>query len=75
MLSEVLARFPFFSKKRREFRDYKQSNNSSVYEKVASELDSHPQHVYEIAHGKPLYNYDDRVIYDRLCQYGILHRR
>jgi hypothetical protein len=46
MFSEVLARFSFFSKKRREFRDYKQSKNSSVYEKVASELDSHPQHVY-----------------------------
>ena len=74
MFSEVMVRFPFFSKKRREFGDYKQSKNSSVYEQVASELNSHPQHVYEIAHGKALYSYDDRVIYDRLCQRGIVHR-
>ena len=49
--------------------------NSSVYEKVASELDSDPQHIYEIAHGKALYSYDDYVIYDCLCRYGIVRRR
>ena len=61
-------------KKRQKYGDYKTSENADKYEKIASELDSTPQHVYEIAHGKPLRSYDDYVIYDRLCHYGIVHR-
>ena len=67
-------KFLDFFKKKQKYKDYKLSEKSLVYEKIASELNSHPQHVYEIAHGKALYSYDDLVIYDRLCQYDIVHR-
>ena len=37
-----------------EFRDYKSSDNSLAYEKIAKELNNKAQHVYKIAHGKAL---------------------
>ena len=34
--------------------------------------ESSPQHVYEIAHGKPLRSYDDRVIYYALADANVI---
>lgn len=69
----IMNLFSFF-KKKREFRDYKSSDNSSIYEKIAKELNNKAQHVYEIAHGKACKCYDDFVITDRLIQNGILRK-
>ena len=52
--------------------DYKSSDHSSIYEKIAKELNSKAQHVYEIAHGKACKCHDDFVIADRLIRNGIL---
>ena len=63
--------FSFF-KKKKEFRDYKSSDNSLIYEKIAKELNNNAQHVYEIAHGKAIRCHDDYIISERLIQNGIL---
>jgi hypothetical protein len=49
----IMNLFRFF-KNKREFRDYKSSDNSLAYEKIAKELNNKAQHVYKIAHGKAL---------------------
>ena len=59
-------------KKGETTQDYSSSKHSGVYEKIAHELNSSAQHVYEIAHGKKIENYDDFVILDRLLKYGII---
>ena len=62
-------------KKKREYGDYRLSENAAKYEEIASELGNTAQHVYDIAHGEALRSYDDYVIFDRLCYDGIVHRR
>ena len=69
--SMIMYLFRFF-KKKQEFRNYKSSDHSSIYEKIAKELNNKAQHVYEIAHGKACKCYDDFVIADRLIRNGIL---
>ena len=61
-------------KKRPHYGDYQSSSIASTYEMIAFGLNSNAQHVYEIAHGKPVKCHDDYVVYDRLCQYGIIRR-
>ena len=61
-----------FFKKRKKYWQYKLSKHAGIYEKIASELNSDAQHVYELAHGKTVKCYDDFVIIDRLFQCKIL---
>ena len=65
--------FDFF-KKKQKYKDYKLSDKSLIYEKIAEELNNKAQHVYELAHGKECTCYDDIVIVERLYQHGILRR-
>ncbi len=56
------------------FGDYKQSSHVKEYERIADEVKSSPQHVYEIAHGLDVKTYDDSIIWERLIQKGIVNR-
>lgn len=67
-------KFLDFFKKKQKYKDYKLSEKSLIYEKIAEELNNKAQHVYELAHGKECTCYDDIVIVERLYQHGILHR-
>lgn len=59
-------------RKSNPIQDYSSSKHSGVYEKIARELNSSAQHVYDIAHGKSVDSYDDFVILDRLLKHGIV---
>ncbi len=61
-----------FKRKAKHRRTYKESPNREKYERIASDLRTNPQHVYEIAHGKSLLSYDDRVIKEQLYQAGLI---
>ena len=56
-----------------EFGDYSLSSHAAIYEQIAKKLGTTPQHVYELAHGKGIECYDDRVILSELGSAGILH--
>lgn len=61
-----------FRKKKKTYADYTTSDHAAVYEKIANNLNTSPQHVYEIAHGKGVKTYDDRVIWSELIMENII---
>ena len=54
------------------YGSYQQSSIASIYEKIASDYNVLPQHVYEIAHGKRAQDKNDRLIFDELVARGII---
>lgn len=64
--------FSFLRRKKTDYGDYKQSSHVEEYEQIAARLDTAAQHVYEIAHGKAVRCYDDRVILCALKQARIV---
>jgi len=65
--------FKLFSKKKPEvYPHYSQSSHASTYEEIAKKFGTTPQHVYEIAHGKGIGSYDDRVIVNELIEAKII---
>lgn len=62
----------FHRKKNNGFGSYKDSTHVEVYERIAADLRTMPQHVYEIAHGKLTQDFDDTVIRERLRAENIL---
>ena len=63
-----------FRKKKRDYGNYHRSSHATTYEQIAYCLGSSPQHVYEIAHGKYLRDFDDKVIEQYLIDAGIIKR-
>ncbi|MCR4995649.1 MAG: hypothetical protein K6A32_09815 [Bacteroidales bacterium] len=55
--------------------DYSLSDHAKDYERIARELNTSPQYVYDIAHGMGLKTYDDKVIWGKLLQAGIVSAR
>ena len=64
----------FFSKKKESeaYPHYSTSSHATTYEEIAKRLGATAQHIYEIAHGKGVKTYDDRVILDELVKAKIL---
>ena len=62
----------FFRRKKNCYNSYKQSSHVPDYERIACELGTNAQHVYEIAHGKTIADFDDYVIYKRLRLLNII---
>ncbi len=58
----------FRKKKEQTFPRYEGSAHQKLYEEIAKEMNDDPQNVYEIAHGKIVYSYDDRAIREQLKQ-------
>ena len=71
-LKDITMKLIKFFKKGKEYQDYSSSEHSEIYEKIARELNSNAQHVYELAHGRKLECYDDYVILSSLLRHGIL---
>lgn len=59
-------------RKKRKYSDYRESSHAAFYEMLAIKLNTKAQHIYEIAHGKELACYDDRVIWSFLVQEGVV---
>lgn len=57
---------------RKQYGDYRSSQHRSDYERIAAKLNCPPQHVYEIAHGKSVREFDDRLVREALVTEGIL---
>lgn len=54
-------------------KSYKDSPRRETYEEIAKLLDTDPQHVYKIAHGKrPIDVKDDKIITQLIIR-GIIH--
>ncbi|MCR5180418.1 MAG: hypothetical protein K6C30_04290 [Bacteroidaceae bacterium] len=53
--------------------DYSLSAHAEDYERIAQELNTDPQYVYDIAHGMGIKTYDDRVIWEKLLDEGIVN--
>lgn len=52
---------------------YTDSQNAALYERIAQETDSEPQHVYELAHGKERRGAQDAEIWYELKEAGVIH--
>jgi hypothetical protein len=61
--------------KRPSYGDYQESQHREVYERIAQTHNCSPQHVYEIAHGKRVREFDDRLVREALVNEGILQPR
>ena len=57
------------------YGSYQQSSIASIYEKIASNYNVLPQHVYEIAHGKKPQTREDQSIFEELLSMGIIVNR
>ncbi len=58
--------------KRNSFGDYRKSQHKEMYEQIAEKHNCAPQHVYEIAHGKKIRGFDDRLLREALVNAGIM---
>lgn len=58
----------------KSYGDYRNSMHKDVYEQIAGEYNCSPQHVYEIAHGKRVKGFDDRLVREALVTAGILQQ-
>ena len=61
--------------RRKTFGDYRNSVHRADYEQIAQMHNCSPQHVYEIAHGKRVKEFDDRLVREALVMAGILLQR
>ena len=68
----IMSLFGFHKKKKVGYGGYEASTHVEVYERIAADLGTTPQHVYEIAHGKQTVDFDDTVIRERLRAENIL---
>lgn len=59
--------------RRKRLGKYTKSSRAEIYEEIASEHRSTPQHVYELAHGMPPMGTDDNRILESLKQRKIIH--
>lgn len=57
---------------RTTYGDYRRSQHVDLYEKIARKHNCSPQHVYEIAHGRRVREFDDRLIREALVTEGIM---
>ena len=58
--------------RRLKFGSYTDSKRAHLYEKIAQDRGTTAQHVYEIAHGKPVNTSEDQIIHDILLELGII---
>lgn len=56
-------------------KNYKDSSNRALYEKIAEDTDSTPEHVFELAHGSHVKNHEDNVILSELEKCKIVNVR
>lgn len=59
----------------RSYGDYRISHHRADYEQIAQKHNCSPQHVYEIAHGKRVKGFDDRLVREALVMAGIVQQR
>lgn len=71
-MQQNLSFFGRFKRQKKVYGNYAMSQHADCYEKIAKYLNTTPQHVYEIAHGKTFRNYDDKVIGYELTSSGII---
>ena len=57
---------------RTTYGDYRKSRHRKIYEQIAERHNCEAQHVYEIAHGKRVREFDDRLVREALVVEGIL---
>ncbi|MDO4994021.1 MAG: hypothetical protein Q4E32_03345 [Bacteroidales bacterium] len=57
------------------YGDYRKSQHKDVYEKIANKHKCNPQRVYEIAHGRRVKGFDDRLVREDLITEGILMQK
>ena len=68
----IMSLLGLHRKKKNGFGSYTDSTHVELYERIAADLQTTPQHVYEIAHGKLTQDFDDTVIRERLRAENIL---
>ena len=61
--------------RRTAYGDYRKSQHKDEYERIAKRHNCNPQHVYEIAHGKRVTGFDDRLVREALVTVGILQQK
>lgn len=61
-----------FRWKKPYYGSYKKSSHVELYEQIAREFRTSPQHVYELAHGKYAAHYTDKLIREKLISKGLI---